>query len=432
MDTARTPFKPVPEHPSFPEEEEKVLKYWNEIDAFHTQNEKTKDFPPYTFYDGPPFATGLPHYGHICAGTIKDVVTRYAVQTGHSVERRFGWDCHGLPIEYEIDKLHDIKTRDQVLEVGIKQYNDWCRSIVMKYSGEWEQVVTRLGRWIDFKNDYKTMDLKFMESVWAVFKKIFDQKLVYRGAKIMPYSIGCSTVLSNFEAGQNYQEVFDPSVYAAFPLVNEPETSLVAWTTTPWTLPSNLILCVNKDFDYVKVQDIKREKVLILAQCRLGDLYKKKDEYKILDTFKGSVLEGKEYVPLFDYYVEKFHKRGAFRVLCAPHVTSDTGTGIVHTAPGFGADDYKICKQREIIEPHDPPAPVDPSGFFMDPISDYKGRYIKDKQTEKDIMKAIKEKGRLIADGQYKHSYPFCWRSEKPLIYKAVNTWFIKVTDVKD
>jgi len=284
---------------SFPGEEEKILQYWEEIDAFQTSLKLSEGRPEYTFYDGPPFATGLPHYGHILAGTIKDTVTRYAHQTGHFVSRRAGWDTHGLPIEYEIDKKLGIKGREQVLEMGVKAYNAECRSIVMRYTGEWRKVVTRLGRWIDFDNDYKTMDPTFMESVWWVFKEMYKKGLVYRGYKVMPYSTACGTPLSNFEAGLNYKDVKDPTCVVTFPLVDEPEVSLIAWTTTPWTLPSNLALCVNPKFEYIKIKDKTRNgRILVLLEGRLAQIFpeckkadctqEKKDElFEIIDRFLG-------------------------------------------------------------------------------------------------------------------------------------------------
>lgn len=229
---------------------------------------------PYTFYDGPPFATGLPHYGHIAAGTLKDVVTRYAHQNNFHVERRFGWDCHGLPIEFEIDKQEGINTRKQVLEMGVDVYNDKCRAIVMRFSEEWRSRVTRLGRWIDFDNDYKTMDLNYMESCWHVFKVLFDKGLVYRSARVMPYSVGCATVLSNFEANSNYMTVKDPSVYISFPLLSDPQTSILAWTTTPWTLPSNLALAVNPQLTYVKISLPNTDMKYILAEALLPTIVK--------------------------------------------------------------------------------------------------------------------------------------------------------------
>jgi isoleucyl-tRNA synthetase len=302
----------VPESISFPKTEEKILAYWEKIDAFQESLRRSEGKPEYSFYDGPPFATGLPHYGHILAGTIKDTVTRYAHQTGHHVTRRFGWDTHGLPIEFEIDKELGIKTRDDVLKLGIPKYNAECRKIVMRYSSEWEKIVGRLGRWIDFQNDYKTLDPSFMESVWWVFKKLYKKGLVYRGFKVMPYSVGCSTPLSNFEANMAYRDVRDPAVVVSFPLVDEPETKLVAWTTTPWTLPSNLALCVNPDLDYVKLKDKKTGEVYILCEARIAQLYpptkkgKPEDEYEVLDKFKGIQLKDKQYVPLFPYFEKVF------------------------------------------------------------------------------------------------------------------------------
>lgn len=247
----------VPEKISFPDEEEKVLAYWKEIDAFHEQLRLSEGRKPYTFYDGPPFATGLPHYGHIAAGTIKDVMTRYATQTGHYCSRRFGWDCHGLPVEHEIDKKYDISSSQEREQIGVTEYNRRCREIVMKYSTEWEQVISRFGRWIDFQNDYKTMNTNYMESVWWTFKQIFDRGLVYRGARIMPFSTALNTVISNSEEKSNHKMTTDPAVFVTFPLADEPDTSLMAWTTTPWTLPSNLACAVNPKFVYLKIKDAK-------------------------------------------------------------------------------------------------------------------------------------------------------------------------------
>lgn len=465
------------EKPNFVKNEEAVLAYWNSIHAFEQQLEKTKECKPFTFYDGPPFATGTPHYGHICAGTIKDVVTRYASMTGHYVERRFGWDCHGLPIEHLIDKELKIENKKQVEEMGIDKYNDACRGIVMRYSSEWRKMIPRLGRWIDFDNDYKTMDYQFMESVWWVFKQIFDKNLVYKGCRVMPYSNKCNTVLSNFEANLNYQDISDPSIIISFPLVGEEDVSLLAWTTTPWTLPTNLALSVNPEFDYVKVKDLKSGRKFILAKCRLVEMYKsakelstvdkdvkqtkqinrKKDnkkkpnekdasaeqkeekieeeaqeekEFEILDTFKGRSLEGREYVPLFNYFHEKMRPLGCFKVLCGTFVTSETGTGIVHTAPAYGEEDYKICVKNKVINPADPCISIDDNGNFLPIVKEFAGRYIK--EADKDIIKHLQAAGRVIKLGQIVHSYPMCWRSNTPLIYRAVTTWFIKVTEVKE
>jgi isoleucyl-tRNA synthetase len=427
----------VPESISFPKTEEKILAYWEKIDAFQESLRRSEGKPEYSFYDGPPFATGLPHYGHILAGTIKDTVTRYAHQTGHHVTRRFGWDTHGLPIEFEIDKELGIKTRDDVLKLGIPKYNAECRKIVMRYSSEWEKIVGRLGRWIDFQNDYKTLDPSFMESVWWVFKKLYKKGLVYRGFKVMPYSVGCSTPLSNFEANMAYRDVRDPAVVVSFPLVDEPETKLVAWTTTPWTLPSNLALCVNPDLDYVKLKDKKTGEVYILCEARIAQLYpptkkgKPEDEYEVLDKFKGIQLKDKQYVPLFPYF-EKERESGAFRVLADSYVTSDSGTGVVHCAPAFGEDDFRVCELGKVIKKggEGVPCPVDASGRFTEDVPDYKGINVKDADIE--IIKRLKTNKRMVQSGTILHSYPFCWRSDTPLIYRVVPSWFVAVEKIKD
>ncbi|CAH2312369.1 isoleucine--tRNA ligase, cytoplasmic isoform X1 [Pelobates cultripes] len=415
----------VPETINFPSEEEKILDLWKSLDCFQECIKQSKNRPRYTFYDGPPFATGLPHYGHILAGTIKDIVTRFAHQSGFYVERRFGWDCHGLPVEYEIDKTLGIKGPEDVARMGIAEYNKQCRGIVMRYSQEWETSVTRLGRWIDFKNDYKTLYPWFMETVWWVFKQLYDKGLVYRGVKVMPFSTACNTPLSNFEAHQNYKDVQDPSVIVTFPLVEEPNVSLVAWTTTPWTLPSNLALCVNPELIYIKLKDKSNGNIYILMEARLSSLYKGENEYDILERFPGNALKGKTYKPLFEYF-KKAADIGAFTVLTDNYVKSEEGTGVVHQAPYFGADDYRVCMDFNIIQKDSVPVcPVDASGCFTQEVTDFAGQYVKD--ADKNIIKLLKERGRLVHSSTYKHNYPFCWRSETPLIYKAVPSWFVRV-----
>ncbi|XP_031132358.1 isoleucine--tRNA ligase, cytoplasmic [Ipomoea triloba] len=445
---------------SFPDQEEKILQWWDEVKAFKTQLERTKDMPEYIFYDGPPFATGLPHYGHILAGTIKDIVTRYQSMAGHHVTRRFGWDCHGLPVEHEIDKKLGIKSREDVIKMGIDKYNEECRGIVTRYVAEWEKTVVRMGRWIDFRDDYKTMDLKFMESVWWVFAQLFDKGLVYRGFKVMPYSTGCKTPLSNFEANSNYKEVPDPEIMVSFPIVDDHDgASFVAWTTTPWTLPSNLALCVNANFVYLKVRNKFDGKIYVVAESRLSELPLEKakkgttngavndtqnsnpkskpsggksknlDTYEILDKISGSSLVGKKYVPLFDYF--KDFSDTAFRVVADDYVTSDSGSGIVHCAPAFGEDDYRVCIENQIINKGENLiVAVDDDGCFTERVSDFARRYVKD--ADKDIIQAVKEKGRLVKSGNFTHSYPFCWRSDTPLIYRAVPSWFVAVEKIKD
>ncbi|KAH9507476.1 hypothetical protein Btru_058192 [Bulinus truncatus] len=395
---------------NFVHEEEKVLKFWQEIDAFQTSLKLSKARPRYAFYDGPPFATGLPHYGHILAGTIKDVVTRWAHQSGFHVERRFGWDCHGLPVEFEIDKTLGITGPEDVEKMGIKAYNDECRKIVQRYSDEWKFIMGRLARWIDFENDYRTMYPTFMETIWWVFKQLYNKGLVYQGYKVMPYSTACNTPLSNFESGQNYKDVVDPAVIVSFPLEDDPEVSVLAWTTTPWTLPSNMACCVHPELTYVKLKDKSTKKSYIMMEERLSALYKSEDEYTILEKFPGKKCGGKKICSVFDYFKEYRQLTGAFRVLVDTYVTTDTGTGIVHQAPYFGEDDQRVCLANGVItRDMKMVCPVSPSGKFTDEVKDFKGMHVKD--ADKEIIKYLKAKGRLVNQSTVKHSYPFCWRS---------------------
>ncbi|KAF2125942.1 hypothetical protein P153DRAFT_324348 [Dothidotthia symphoricarpi CBS 119687] len=414
----------------FPKEEERVLARWKEIDAFMRQVELSKGKQPYTFYDGPPFATGLPHYGHLLASTIKDIIPRYWSMKGRYVERRFGWDTHGVPIEYEIDKELGMSGRDAVRELGIAKYNEKCRAIVMRYSGEWRHTIERLGRWIDFDNDYKTLDTSFMESEWWVFKRLFEKNAVYRGFKVMPYSTALATPLSNFEASQNYKDVQDPAVVVSFPLVEDPNTQLLAWTTTPWTLPSNTGLCAHPDFEYVKILDEPSGKHYILLEALLKTLYKdpKKAKFKIVQKLKGKDLLGLKYEPLFDYLYDEFKDFG-FKVLNDTYVTADSGVGIVHQAPAYGEDDYRVAHAAGVIsDSRPPPNPVDDAGCFTSVVRDFEGQHVK--AADRNIIKHLKGTGRLVVDSQLTHSYPYCWRSDTPLIYRTVPSWFIKVQDI--
>ncbi|CCC70327.1 hypothetical protein NCAS_0E02570 [Naumovozyma castellii] len=417
-------------HFSFSKEEDKVLAYWNEIDAFHTSLELTKDKPEFSFFDGPPFATGTPHYGHILASTIKDIVPRYATMTGHHVERRFGWDTHGVPIEHIIDKKLGIKGKEDVFKYGIDNYNNECRSIVMTYAEDWRKTIGRLGRWIDFDNDYKTMYPSYMESTWWAFKQLFEKQQVYRGYRVMPYSTGLTTPLSNFEAQQNYKDVNDPAVTIGFNVIGQEKTQLVAWTTTPWTLPSNMALCVNPDFEYVKIYDEKKDRYYILLESLIKSLYKKpKDEkYKVVEKIKGSDLVGLKYEPLFPYFAEEF-KDTAFRVISDGYVTSESGTGIVHNAPAFGEEDYTICTREGIVsEGANFPNPLDDLGRFTSEVTDFAGVYVKD--ADKLIIKHLTATGNMLYHTQIRHSYPFCWRSDTPLLYRAVPAWFVRVRNI--
>lgn len=423
---------------SFPEEEGKVLAFWSEIDAFQEQLRRTSARKEFVFFDGPPFATGLPHYGHILAGTIKDIVTRYASTNGYHVERRFGWDCHGLPVEHEIDKAFDIKGKEDVLAMGIDKYNEECRSIVMRYSSEWRKTITRVGRWIDFDNDYKTLDPTFMESVWWVFKQLYEKQLVYRGFKVMPYSTACNTPLSNFEAGLDYRDVSDPAILVKFPIQHEANTFMVAWTTTPWTLPANMSLCVNPDLDYSYLKSPNGE-VLVVADVRKsflpGATMKRKtdvlsDGWHILKTVKGADLTGHRYTPLFECFLETYSE-SAFVVTCDNYVTSDSGTGVVHLAPAYGEDDYRVCLENGLIRKGESlPDPVDANGCFSDEAPQaVVGVYIKD--ADRQLVQILKDKSLLLDSSRIVHSYPFCWRSKTPLIYRAVSSYFVCVEHIK-
>ncbi|KAF1918948.1 tRNA synthetases class I-domain-containing protein [Ampelomyces quisqualis] len=414
----------------FPKEEERILARWKEIDAFLRQVELSKGREPYTFYDGPPFATGLPHYGHLLASTIKDIIPRYWSMKGRYVERRFGWDTHGVPIEYEIDKELGMSGRDAVRTLGIAKYNEKCRAIVMRYATEWRSTIERLGRWIDFDNDYKTMDTSFMETEWWVFKRLFDKGAVYRGFKVMPYSTALATPLSNFEASQNYKDVQDPAVVVSFPLVEDPNTLLLAWTTTPWTLPSNIGLCAHPEFEYVKILDEASGKHYILLEALLRTLYKdpKKAKFKTVQKLKGKDMLGWRYEPLFDYLYDEFKDFG-FKVLNDTYVTADSGVGIVHQAPAYGEDDYRVALAHGVIsDTRPPPNPVDDAGCFTSVVRDFEGQHVK--AADKAIIKHLKGTGRLVVDSQLTHSYPFCWRSDTPLIYRTVPSYFIKIQDI--
>ena len=417
---------------SFPKEEERILAEWEKINAFHRQLELSTDKKPYTFYDGPPFATGTPHYGHLLASTIKDIIPRYWSMKGHHVERRFGWDTHGVPIEQIIDnqlqKELGVRGRAAVEKIGIAEYNRRCREVVLTYAGEWRRVIGRLGRWIDFDNDYKTMDATFMESCWWVFKQLFEKDLVYHGAKVLPYSTALNTPLSKSEAQEDYRDVQDPTVVVSFPLVEDPETSFLAWTTTPWTLPSNIGLCTHPDFEYIKIKDEESGKQYILLESGLKTVYKdpKKAKFKFLEKgIKGKDLLGKKYVPIFDYFYEDFKDHG-FKMLNDTYVSADDGVGIVHQSPAFGEDDYNIAWKAGVIgDKRSPPNPLDAGGHFVMPVKDFLGQHVK--AADKDIIKHLESIGRLVRKSQITHRYPHCPRSKTPLIQRAVPSWFIKV-----
>ncbi|OGN63664.1 MAG: isoleucine--tRNA ligase [Chlamydiae bacterium RIFCSPHIGHO2_12_FULL_49_9] len=403
---------------SFPAREERVLRVWEEKKIFQKSLEEGKGKPLFAFYDGPPFATGLPHYGHLLAGTIKDVVPRYKTMKGFYVPRRFGWDCHGLPVENEIEKAKELSGSSAIEEFGIAKFNEECRSIVLRYTAQWKRTVDRMARWVDIEGAYRTMDLKFMESVWWVFEQLYKKGLVYEGFKVMPFSTKLGTPLSNFEANLNYKEVDDPSLTVAFEALDEPKTFFLAWTTTPWTLPSNLALMAGAGIDYVKVE--RDGRFYILAEARLQANFK--EDVKVVSRFKGKSLKDKRYKPLFPFFKE----REAFRILLDDVVSTEDGTGIVHCAPAFGEADFFVCKREGI----DVVCPVDHNGHFTKEVPPYAGMLVKD--ADKEIIRDLKKQGSIFHQGTIRHRYPFCWRSDTPLIYKAVRTWFVAVEKIKD
>ena len=413
-------MKPVAENVKLAEVELAVLQAWDDNDIFKKTLAKTQAQPPFIFYDGPPFATGLPHYGHLLAGTIKDIIPRFWTMRGRYVDRRFGWDCHGLPVEMEIEQALGVTGKAAIEKFGIANFNNECRKIVLRYTQEWEKTVRRMGRWVDFRNDYRTMDASFMETVWWVFQQMWDQDLIYEGYKVLPFSTRLGTVLSNFEANLNYKDVQDPAITVRFAAEGEEQVFFIAWTTTPWTLPSNLALAVGSDIDYVKVRDHADNVGYIMAEARLKTYFPKEDAYTIEARYQGKDLAGRRFAPLFPYFVDQ-KQAGAFRVIESEHVTTEDGTGIVHMAPAFGEEDFYACQKADIPLVN----PVDDDGRFTQVVSDFAGMHVK--EADPKIIQRLKQAKQLVHQGTIQHSYPFCWRSETPLIYKAVNTWFVRV-----
>lgn len=417
-----TSEKLLPSEPSFPERERLVLDLWRRLDAFNQSLRLREGCKVFTFYDGPPFATGLPHYGHLLAGTIKDVIPRFKTMQGFFVPRRFGWDCHGLPVENEIERHFNLTGAHSIEEFGVPRFNEECRSIVLRYTEEWKGTVERMGRWVDFSCPYRTMDASFMESVWWVFAQLWEKGMVYEGLKVMPFSWKLGTPLSNFEANLNYKEVDDPGITVMLPLVDDPSINLLIWTTTPWTLPSNLAAVVHADLDYVVAQLDSGTKVL-LAEGRTTEVLKDQP-FTIVARYKGSELVGKRYKPPFDCF--QHLADSAFRIIAADFVSLEDGTGVVHAAPGFGEEDYNVCQKQGMPLV----CPVDSNGCFTEEVPMYVGRLVK--ECDRDIIRNLKERGLLFHRSSIKHRYPFCWRSDTPLIYKCVKTWFVAVEPLKE
>jgi len=420
-------FEAVTAQVRIPELEEQVLAFWDRERVFEQSLERRRGGREFVFYDGPPFATGLPHYGHLLCGIIKDIVPRYQTMRGCRVERRFGWDCHGLPVEYEMETQLGISGKRQIEAYGIDRFNEACRGIVLRYTEEWEKTVRRSGRWVDFGNAYRTMDPGYMESIWWVFRQIWDQGLVYEGHKILPYCPRCATPLSNFEANLGYSEVQDPAVAVRFRIVDLPDTYALAWTTTPWTLPSNLALAVGPELPYRLVRDRQDGHQYLIAADRLPVYYHDPQEYEIVAERPGRDWAGLRYEPLFGYFAALAEPSGPmFRLLEADFVTTGEGTGIVHIAPGFGEDDFLLAQRVGLPTV----CPVDEEGRFTEQVPDYTGRPVK--ETDRDITRRLKAEGKLVHQGTVHHSYPHCWRCDAPLIYRAIQTWFVRIEQIKD
>lgn len=427
------PFDPVDPRQSFPELERGLIQYWKEEDIFYRSIKnrlKEEKGTTFSFYDGPPFATGLPHYGHILAGTIKDVIPRYQTMKGHAVQRRFGWDCHGLPIENLIEREHGIKSKKEIEEMGVKAFNDLCRASVQRYVGEWRKTVERVGRFVDMDDDYRTMDPDYMESIWWAFHELDDKGLIYEDYKPMHICPHCQTTLSNFEVTQAYVDITDQSVTVKFGLADEPNTFVLAWTTTPWTLPGNLLLAVGADIDYIKVE-FEGAHYIVAKDLVEGPFTFLAKEYTVVGKpFKGKTLVGKKYKPLFPYFAEEY--KDAFRVVSAEFVSTQEGTGVVHIAPGFGEDDFNLGKKEKLpMLQH-----VKMDGTFVAAVTDFAGMDVKPKddpsKADQKVIAFMKEKGQIFATSSYKHSYPHCWRCDTPLLNYATSSWFVKVEDIKE
>jgi isoleucyl-tRNA synthetase len=407
--------------------EEKIIEFWEKEDIFRKSIENRKDSPFFSFYDGPPFATGKPHYGHILATTIKDSVLRYWTMKGFQVPRRVGWDCHGLPVENLIEKELGIKNKKQIEEMGIQKFNDACRSSVFACTTDWLKTLRRVGRWADYSNAYSTLDNNYIESVWWVLKQLWSKDLVSRNYRVSPYCPRCSTTLSNFEVNQGYKETRDKSVYVKFKIEDGKQFEdayLLVWTTTPWTLPGNVALAVNENLEYSLIKTIDNEELVLLTE-RLSVIEK---EYKIIKKFKGKDLVGTRYEPVFDYLKKEKPEniKNAFQVFSGDFVSNEDGTGIVHINPMYGEDDFNLGKKRELPFFHT----VDTDGRFKKEVSDFRDEFVKDADPK--IIESLKEKNILFKEELIVHEYPYCWRCDTPLLYYAIESWYVLVTKIKE
>jgi len=424
--------QPNRERTSFPQMEEDVLKFWTESKTFEQSLTKEAPRGEYVFYDGPPFATGTPHYGHLVGSIMKDVIPRYQTMRGHHVERKWGWDCHGLPIENIVEKELGTKTKKEIENLGIAKFNDLCRARVSTYIDEWKTIISRLGRWADMENSYRTMDLNYMETIWWELKELWNKDLIYKAYRSMHICPRCETTLSQSEVSEGYKDIKDLSAIVKFEIIEEPGTFILAWTTTPWTLIGNVALAVGADIDYVKISS--GELKYILAKERLADVMKE-TAYEIISEFKGSELVGRVYKPLFDYYTKDAtleNKENGWKVYAAEFVTTTDGTGVVHIAPAFGEDDMNLAKANNLpFIQH-----VGLDGMFKPEVTDFQGLHVKPVEdhmaTDVEIIKYLAGHSTLFHKEKYEHSYPHCWRCDTPLINYATSSWFISVTKIKD
>jgi isoleucyl-tRNA synthetase len=407
---------------SYPNAELDILKEWKEKQVFEKSISSRNEGIPFNFYEGPPTANGKPGIHHVMARTVKDLFCRYKTLKGYKVERKAGWDTHGLPVEIEVEKALGLTGRSQVEEYGIAKYNAECRSSVLKYKDLWDELTDRMGYWVDQENPYITFENDYIESVWWALSELYKKGLLYKGYKIQWYSPGNGTVLSSHEVSLGYKNTQDPSIYVMFPKPDEEETYYLAWTTTPWTTISNMALTINPELDYVKLAH--HHKNYIVAKGCVERVFG--EEVIILDEYKGTELLGNRYLPIFDYAREEFNEEQAWKIIPASYVTIDDGTGIVHTAPAYGADDYDACAKAQIPMFN----PIDRDGCFTEQVPEFSGQWFK--EADKGIAKAIKEKGLMFRHETYEHNYPFDWRKGTPLMSYPVESWFIKTTAVKD
>ncbi|MGH1503923.1 MAG: isoleucine--tRNA ligase [Acidimicrobiales bacterium] len=439
MTATPPPYPEVPPRADFPAIEARILERWAEQGTFEASVDSRPADNEFVFFDGPPFANGLPHHGHLLTGYVKDVVPRYHTMKGERVERRFGWDCHGLPAEMESEKQLGVSGRAAITEFGIDKFNDHCRTSVMRYTQEWEQTVDRQARWVDFENDYKTMDVDYMESVIWAFKQLFDKGLVYEAFRVMPYSWGAETPLSNFEIRLDdaTRPRQDPALTVAFdldPVDGDPgPLRMLAWTTTPWTLPSNLALAVGPDIDYAVVAH--DDGFVVLGAGAVATYARELgDDPEIVATIPGRDLVGRTYAPLLPYFADRTEpgadgqEQRSFRVLGAEFVDTTEGTGVVHMAPGFGEDDQRVCEEHGIGIGR--VVPVDDQGRFTADVPEWAGENVFD--ANPDVIRHLKEAGRVLRHETYDHNYPHCWRTDTPIIYKAISSWYVEVTAIRD